>query len=92
MSIGPSGDPAPFPFVLPVIDAHLLEPAGRAQLLKSHHVHPFTISIFFYFQEHGINVPRWLDKINVAIIGARVAPSTGKAGWRLPLSLALLAG
>ena len=27
----------------------------------------------------------------VFIIGARVAPSTGKAGWRLPLSLALLA-
>ncbi len=40
--------------------------------------------------------PELADKLSAPIyfifVGARVAPSTGKAGWSLPFSLALLAG
>jgi hypothetical protein len=39
------------------------------------------------------DAPRWaiMSGCFDIFVGARVAPSTGEAGWSLPLSLALLA-
>ncbi len=55
------------------------------QARKNRNVRPST-------QIARMHSRRWNHGITSAIIGAHVAPSTGKAGWSLPLTLALLAG